>query len=264
MSEKYTGLWPTPNKLDGMKPRDNKKLRKWNNERDGRKNRQVLSNLREAIHDEYYTNPAPPASHQLTLFAADSPVSLSLQPGSDAARKTTVTSGLSFAALLRRSDPVGLWLKMCLESSSYISTRCYLTWRGSATPQGRSLYRLLPSMPRTDETGYGLWPTPRSQEDGSTPKQHMARQARSDAKSSTGGPHHKPTSLAVMAKLWPTPASDTGNGGPHGLAGGSGNMKKLRSLVGEKVGKQMGSGALNPQWVEWLMGFPGGWTDLER
>jgi hypothetical protein len=22
------------------------------------------------------------------------------------------------------------------------------------------------------------------------------------------------------------------------------------------------SGALNPQWVEWLMGFPVGWTDL--
>ena len=24
-----------------------------------------------------------------------------------------------------------------------------------------------------------------------------------------------------------------------------------------------GSGALNPPWVEWLMGFPIGWTDCE-
>jgi hypothetical protein len=22
-------------------------------------------------------------------------------------------------------------------------------------------------------------------------------------------------------------------------------------------------GSLNPQWVEWLMGYPAGWTDLE-
>jgi hypothetical protein len=24
------------------------------------------------------------------------------------------------------------------------------------------------------------------------------------------------------------------------------------------------TGQLNPQWVEWLMGLPIGWTDLER
>jgi DNA (cytosine-5)-methyltransferase 1 len=24
-----------------------------------------------------------------------------------------------------------------------------------------------------------------------------------------------------------------------------------------------GTGSLNPTWVEWLMGFPDGWTDLE-
>jgi hypothetical protein len=24
-----------------------------------------------------------------------------------------------------------------------------------------------------------------------------------------------------------------------------------------------GTGRLNPQWVEWLMGYPVGWTDLE-
>ena len=26
--------------------------------------------------------------------------------------------------------------------------------------------------------------------------------------------------------------------------------------------KYEGSGALNPEWVEWLMGFPAGWTNL--
>jgi hypothetical protein len=26
---------------------------------------------------------------------------------------------------------------------------------------------------------------------------------------------------------------------------------------------ERGSGKLNPQWVEWLMGYPVGWTDLK-
>jgi hypothetical protein len=50
----YTHLWPTPNTMDSLPPRDNTKLREWNLSRDGRKNRQVLSNLREAIHDQKY------------------------------------------------------------------------------------------------------------------------------------------------------------------------------------------------------------------
>jgi hypothetical protein len=147
-------------------------------------------------------------SHQLTLFAEDSHVSLLVQPGSDEARQMTATSGRSLGALLQRSDPAGLWLKMCLDSERYISTRCYLTWKGWATPQRRPLCRLVPSTPRTDETGFGSWPTP-TQSDG------------------LGGPGHS------------------------GRDGG----KNLRTVV---------AGSLNPTWVEWLMGFPLGWTDLER
>ena len=33
-----------------------------------------------------------------------------------------------------------------------------------------------------------------------------------------------------------------------------GNCEEVRS---------QGTGTLNPMWVEWLMGFPIGWTDLE-
>jgi hypothetical protein len=31
------------------------------------------------------------------------------------------------------------------------------------------------------------------------------------------------------------------------------NMRPLNAVIG---------GSLNPEWVEWLMGWPGGWTDL--
>ena len=54
--------------------------------------------------------------------------------------------------------------------------------------------------------------------------------------------------LIQAAKLYTTPcASDA-----QGTSGGN-NSRSLRTDVG---------GQLNPTWVEWLMGFPLGWTDL--
>ena len=45
-------MWPTPNTMDSLPPREN--IREINNTRDGRKNRQALSNLREAVVDAKY------------------------------------------------------------------------------------------------------------------------------------------------------------------------------------------------------------------
>jgi len=36
------------------------------------------------------------------------------------------------------------------------------------------------------------------------------------------------------------------------------------SLFPEPASKKTGNGRLNPEWVEWLMGFPTGWTELKR
>jgi hypothetical protein len=64
-------------------------------------------------------------------------------------------------------------------------------------------------------------------------------------------------------KRRPTPSSDNGTGGATGLAGGSGNRKKLYAMLGEEEGKKLGCQSLNPYWVEWLMGYPLSWTALE-
>jgi DNA (cytosine-5)-methyltransferase 1 len=53
-------------------------------------------------------------------------------------------------------------------------------------------------------------------------------------------------------EMWPTPTKSDGEGGP-GNSGRDGGLN-LRTAAG---------GSLNPTWVEWLMGFPLGWTDLE-
>jgi DNA (cytosine-5)-methyltransferase 1 len=64
--------------------------------------------------------------------------------------------------------------------------------------------------------------------------------------------------------MWPTPSAgdDRGRGNLSTPAIqrrlSKGKQLNLSMVVSEK------SGALNPTWVEWLMGFPQGHTDLER
>lgn len=64
---------------------------------------------------------------------------------------------------------------------------------------------------------------------------------------------------AVARTTWPTPVT-------NGVCGGSHHLKMLREKTTSKEARQMSArngGALNPTWVEWLMGWPLGWTSLE-
>ena len=97
---------------------------------------------------------------QLTLFREDSPVSPLAKPGNETARTMTVTSGLKCSESYPNSDPLGCLVRMCLESSIWHSTRCFLTWKTSATPGKRLLFRLAVSMPHTRGSESLLWPTP--------------------------------------------------------------------------------------------------------
>ena len=100
---------------------------------------------------------------QISLFSAEASRDCANHfpsPGSAAARKMTATSGRKCSELSGSSDPVGCLVRMCLESSIWRSTRCFLTWTVKVTPRRRLLFRLQASTPRTDETGYLLWPSP--------------------------------------------------------------------------------------------------------
>ena len=95
----------------------------------------------------------------------------------------------------------------------------------------------------------GLWPTPRSGK--TTDETEEAWTARRDA----GKVSTPPLTLAV--KMWPTPRASANENRqtkptPSQLAGTHG-----KSLAAEA------GGSLNPMWVEWLMGYPLGWTDLK-
>lgn len=193
---------------------------------------------------------------QLTLFPADSLASPFLSPGSAEARRTTVTSGRKCLELYKSSGPLGSLVRTLLASSAWRSTRCLLTWKVSATPARRSLYRLVPSTPRTGETGARLWATPTASQCGMT-------------SCTSGRPQEKSTHLTTQVylaetALLPTPkardAKDTTRLPPSRLA--DPGKDSLVQRIGREIENADG-GQLNPTWVEWLMGFPIGWTDLD-
>jgi len=205
------------------------------------------------------------------------PVSPSVVPGSDEARKMTASSGRQWLPLLQAQGPLGSLAKMLLESSRWNSTVVFLAWRGSATPCGRSLFQLVPSEPSTDEAGYGLWRTP-----GATDGEGGVMEMRPGT---TGKYKLRDHVQPINAKMWPTPCERDHH--PNGMAIGSkvdlGNQVKMfptpkeRDWKGQTQrgihaqqdalpnmdkgdGKPIG-GSLNPRWVCWLMGYPLDWLD---
>jgi len=64
-----------------------------------------------------------------------------------------------------------------------------------------------------------------------------------------------------MVRLFPTPsANEDAAGTPAGkMQKMLGNDPRIRGETPE----EWAGGQLNPMWVEWLMGWPIGWTDLK-
>jgi hypothetical protein len=112
------------------------------------------------------------------------------------------------------------------------------TWPRSGTMRNGTAYRLRPLAPLTAGTGSGLWQTPVA--DDSVNRASGKWNSRGEPK------------LSAQVKLWPTPTA-------HNAKEGGYPSEHLRNTP--TLAAQAG-GALNPTWVEWLMGFPLGWTDF--
>jgi hypothetical protein len=83
------------------------------------------------------------------------------------------------------------------------------------------------------------------------------------------GPNSKQQGLSEKVKNWPTPTTRDYKGAngfvrtQEKLAEGKqAHMGQLPNVVQQELGQTIG-GTLNPTWVEWLMGWPLGWTDLK-
>jgi hypothetical protein len=109
-------------------------------------------------------------------------------------------------------------------------------------------FRLPPSAPLTDVTGSFSWPTPTA-----TDAKGRAYQKRPDG---TRG-----VTLVGAVRMWPTPTARLGT--PRGAQAARYSDPRRSNDLDDAVAASGHSGPLNPTWVEWLMGFPLGWTDSE-
>ena len=111
------------------------------------------------------------------------------------------------------------------------------------------VYPQAPLVPLTGGIGSGLWPTPTAQ----TYKQDVNDSGEYARRRLDAG---QQINIALAVKLWPTPQAGAQNPAAHNAM--SEDFKtKLCAAWGIPT-----TGQLNPQWVEWLMGYPVGWTDL--
>ena len=233
-------------------------------------------------------------------------------PAGERVRRTTVTSGLTCSVPFTRSGPVGLLVRTLVASSRWYSPARRLTWdvsplcserislftvsgrntssRPSAVilsvkdiPSSRCLFRLVPSVPRTEGTVSGLLPTPIA----------------SDFKARGPGSQQKGLPEIIRELLLPTPTAteihhwqrverwkrqgrtsmhetEDGEKNPNGLTDFLDFHGLLPTLehIGRK-GKNPRQGGLpdffaqtgrsfqlNPLFVAEMMGFPTSWTVL--
>jgi len=114
---------------------------------------------------------------------------------------------------------------------------------------------LIQAVRGNENSHYRLWPTPNCSNDRSPCK--------SDAEKAWNN-QPRPNGDKVQARLqdaaafWPTPHGMSKDGKSNGPSG-----NELGRAVNQREEKSNG-GSLNPPWVEWLMGWPIGWTDSRR
>jgi hypothetical protein len=204
----------------------------------------------------------------LTWFLEGFPVRTSAQPGkAQGSTENEVGSGWRWPESSVKYDPVmRLWkTRQCslFEDSEWFSE----TWPRWGTMRDGECWELPMSARPTFGRGSGLWQTPVADDAVNRVKGKI---------NSRGEPK-----LSAQVKIWPTPTVH-GNYNRKGASKTSGDglstavyatptardwksgkasqetMERNSRPLSEQIG-----GQLNPTWVEWLMGWPLGWTDLK-
>jgi hypothetical protein len=156
----------------------------------------------------------------------------------------------------------GSFTKFDPDSSSWKTHQCSLlgglepfseTWPRWGSMRDGACWEQPMLAHRIKETESGLWPTPTV----------CGNYNRKGASKTSGD------GLATAVNRWPTPTARDCKGASsyrntlRKLSEGlQAHAKQLPNAVMLSMGRDIG-GQLNPMWVEWLMGWPLGWTDLK-
>lgn len=241
------------------------------------------------------TNLLPMELPQTASSAASRVKTLAPRDLVPALKASAADFGLSMADLLASFDPAtSSWRtsQLCLVEGWTVFSG---TWPRSGMMRGGIAYPLSPLAPLTGATASGLWATPVAQPANGTPERFLERKRESVARGHKMGIALSDLNMqvqAVEAGWFPTPRATDGNKGSRTAEGALKELRRGKNIdlctvaklwptptanedaagrPGSKMQKMLGNhpdirnsgdGTLNPRWVEWLMGFPDGWTDL--
>jgi hypothetical protein len=162
-------------------------------------------------------------------------------------------SGATWRASLAKFDPELSSWRTVQRSFLEDSGESFQTWPRSGMTADGQCWELPMSERRTRETDSGSWPTPTANQYECKDLDKMLER-RERAKASSGNGNGFGLTLANAVRL-PTPST-------IGINGGS-NSRRIAQRRGDATSAELNGGSLNPPWVEWLMGWPIGWTALE-
>ena len=203
-----------------------------------------------------------------TSLPQDTPANHSPLPKGveDGGQMMPATYGRTYERSLPRAGRLGLFARMFTGMCRWGSTMYSMTWMDLGTPRGRLLSRLAVSMRRTSARDSGschagrmAWPTPLASDSKRSGHHEM----------DTNGSSPALPRQVVLRERFPTPTAWDATGYRAELDENERRVSKkgvaygatLQSLVLHRAGCKEDL-RLNPAWVEWLMGYPAGWTSL--
>jgi len=191
----------------------------------------------------------------LTSYLEDFPVRTFLPlERAQASKEPDRECGVTWRELLARYDP---------DTSTWKTPQCSLledsigflgTWPRWGSMHDGASYQQQPLVRHTKGTGSGLLenlPTPQASD-------HITKKT-SESWKAKGGVNFSLSNPEIQAK-WPTPRSCSAMAAT--LTDQGDRFPNLETVMAHSDPTTVG-GKLNPMWVEWLMGWPLGWTDLK-
>jgi len=176
----------------------------------------------------------------LALWPEEHLASLSPSPGRSSRKRMIAGFGPRSHASFAYYDHASSSWKTFQDSLVTGSETFSETWPASGMTRNGTAYRRPSSVPPMYADESSWWPTP------------QASDSKTGAETATGPrPSGAKRSLRLITalRMWPTPVADD-----------TGHRKGAYSQGGTALSTVAG-GLLNPEWVEWLMNFPPGWTD---
>lgn len=204
------------------------------------------------------------SSEQMEFFPASSPEDFpakisQLQDSKKALREKGRACGQSAPVYLGSFDPITQSLKTSQRSLVEIRGDGFSEFSGTFPRSGMmrsgTVYQLDPLVPNINATESGSFPSPTAHD------RHNVKNLRKDSNIHAGGFHS--VSLVHFVEMYPTAqASDYRDRGNLSSPCVKRRKEKGKQIsLSQSVSKE--SGSLNPEWVEWLMGYPIGHTDLK-